>query len=112
MAVTHVVLSGSTDGVPIKVVATATAGTLIHTAHATSLDVLNLSAANTTTVDVTLTVEFGGVTAPDNLIKTTIHAGTTRTILVGGALTNSKICRVFASTANVVNVFGYVQRIS
>ena len=35
-------LSGSTNGRLIKVVATATAGTLIHTAHATSLDKLFL----------------------------------------------------------------------
>ena len=31
-------LSGGTDGKNIKVAATATAGTLLHTAHATALD--------------------------------------------------------------------------
>jgi hypothetical protein len=32
------VLSGSTNGKAVKVVQTATAGTTIHTAHATALD--------------------------------------------------------------------------
>ena len=35
---TKLKLSGSTDGKAIKVVQTATAGTTIHTAHATALD--------------------------------------------------------------------------
>ena len=46
---TKLKLSGSTDGKQIKVSQTATAGTTIHTAHATSLDEVWLWAVNSST---------------------------------------------------------------
>ena len=49
-----VVLSGGTSGADILVAATATAGTLIHTANATALDEIWLWAQNNTTADVVL----------------------------------------------------------
>ena len=111
MSVTKVVLSGSTDGRNIKVVATATAGTVIHTAHATSEDELVLWAVNSDTSDRKLTIEFGGVTAPDDLIEKTISAESGMIMMVPGfLLTNSLVVRAFADTANVVNVNGYVNR--
>ena len=71
-----IVLSGSTDGRMIKVVATATAGTTIHTgsATATTFDEVWLYAVNSDTTDRKLTIEWGGVSAPDDLIEFTVEA--------------------------------------
>ena len=111
MAITKVQLSGGTDGRNIKVVATATAGTTIHTAHATSLDELVLWAVNSDTVDRKLTIELGGVTSPDDLIEKTIPAESGMIMVVPGMLlNNSVVIRAFADAANVVNVNGYVNR--
>jgi hypothetical protein len=72
-----IVLSGSTDGRLIKVAQTATAGTTIHTgsATATTIDELWLYAVNSDSTDRKLTIEWGGVDAPDDLIEQTIDRG-------------------------------------
>ncbi len=109
-------LSGSTNGRGIKVAATATAGTLIHTAIAgtSSEDEIWLYAHNTSASSVKLTLEWGGVTAPDDHIEINIGAEGTGLILVapGILLQNGLIVRAFAATANVINIFGYVNRIA
>ena len=110
---TKELLSGSTDGQPIKVAATATAGTLIHTAHATSKDEIHLWAVNTDSSDRKLTLEWGGVASPDNLIEVTIPAEAGLLLVAPGLpLTNSKVVRAFAAAANVVNIVGFVNRIT
>lgn len=110
---TKEILSGSTDGAPVKVAATATAGTLIHTASATAKDEVYLWAVNTDTVARKLTIEWGGTTAPDNLIEVTIQPESGLVPIVPGLpLANSKIVRAFAAAANVVNIVGYVNRIT
>ena len=107
------VLSGSTNGRLIKVVATATAGTLIHTAHATSLDELWLWAVNSDTTDRKLTIEYGGVAAPDDLIEFTVPAEDGLYQIVPGLiLTNGLVVRSFCASANVVMVGGFVNRIT
>lgn len=112
MTIAKAILSGSTNGRPIKVAATATAGTTIHTAHATALDEVTLYATNTDTVDRTLTLEHGGTTSPDDLLKFVIPAGETILVAPGLVLTGSVVLRAFAQTANVINLVGYVNRIS
>lgn len=114
MAYTKVKLSGSTDGRQIKVVATATAGTTIHTADATALDEVWLWAVNSSTNPVKLTIEYGGVSAPDDLIEQIIQPESGLVALVPGSspLTNSVVVRAFAATANVVMIQGYVNRIT
>jgi len=108
-------LSGSTNGKGIKVAATATAGTLIHTAIAgtSSEDEIWLYAHNTSASIVKLTLEWGGVASPDDHIEITIGAEGTGLILIapGILLQNSLVVRAFAATANVINIFGYVNRI-
>ena len=108
-------LSGSTNGKSIKVVATASAGTLIHTAIAgtSSEDEVWLYAHNTSASAVKLTLEWGGVASPDDLIEINIGAEGTGLILIapGILLQNSLVIRAFAGTANVINIFGYVNRI-
>jgi hypothetical protein len=105
-------LSSSTDGKPIKVVATATAGTAVHTADATAWDEVWLWAFNSDTVLRTLTIEFGGATAPDQNIVVDIPPKSGLLLVVPGLiLTNSATVKAFASSANVVTVSGYVNRI-
>jgi hypothetical protein len=108
-------LSGSTNGKGIKVAATATAGTLIHTAVSgtSSLDEVWLYAHNTSSSVVKLTLEWGGVAAPDDHIEINVGAEGTGLILVapGILLQNSLVIRAFAGTTNVLNIFGYVNRI-
>lgn len=105
--------SGSTDGRNVKVVATASAGTTIHTAHATSLDEIWLWAVNSDTTDRKLTIEFGGTSAPDDLIELTIPAEAGPIpVIPGWRLTNSCVVKAFAATANVVVVNGFVNRIT
>lgn len=113
MTYTKVKLSGSTDGRNILVVATATAGTLVHTAHASALDEIWLWATNTQAADLKLTLEFGGVTSPNDLIEVTIP-GESGPVLVlpGWLLTNSLVLRAFCGSASLVNVNGFANRIS
>lgn len=113
-AITNLLLSGSTDGKHIKVAATATPGTLIHTADSVAQDELWLYAVNSTAASVRLTIEAGGVADPDNLIEVDIPpTGSMETLVVAGMrLTNSAVVRAFAGTGNVVTLRGHVNRIS
>ena len=106
-------LSGGTTGKNVKVAATSTPGTTIHTAHATATDEIWLWAVNSDTSDRKLTIEFGGTTAPDDLIEMTIPAEDGPYLIVPGwTLTNSLVVKAFAATANVILVNGYVNRIT
>ncbi len=121
--VTFVELSGSTQGKGIKVVQTGTLGNTIHVTgtNATVRDRLFLWAVNSqaaaTASSVLLTLEFGGVASPDNLIQTPIPGQGGEVQLCNGhplrgngsvALTVS----AFAGTANVIMVYGYVLRVT
>lgn len=111
-------LSGSTDGKLIKVAATATAGTTIHTGSstATTIDEVWLYAVNSDTTDRKLTIEFGGTSAPDDLIEQTITAESGLFLVVAGLIivgnATPLVIRAFAATANVVMIGGYVNRIT
>ena len=109
-------LSGSTNGKNVKVVATATAGTTIHTAPATTgdnWDAVWLYACNTDASDVKLTIEYGVTTSPDDLTEVTISAESGWTLVIPGLLLqNSLVIKAFAATANVIEVNGYVNRIT
>ena len=106
-------LSGSTDGKNVKVVATATAGTTIHPAHASATDEVWLYAMNTDSSDRKLTLEYGGTTSPDDLTEVTIEAEAGWVLVIPGLLlTNSLVIKAFAAAANVVEVNGFVNRIT
>ena len=106
-------LSGSTDGKAIKVVQTATAGTTVHTAHATALDEIWLYAVNSSASSVKLTIEYGEEAAPDGNIELTIAAESGLTLVIPGLLLrNSLVVKAFAATTNVVMIHGYVNRIT
>ncbi len=109
-----VILSGSTDGMNIKVAATATAGTTIHTADASATDEIYLWAVNSDTSDQKLTIEWGNTTpTPDVLVEFTVPAEDGYyPIIPGLPLTNSKVVRAFAASGNVIMIAGYVNRIT
>jgi hypothetical protein len=120
-AVTQVKLSASVQGRRIKVAATGTPGTLIHTTGApvsTSVyDRLYLNAQNSDTVDRLLTIEFGGTTSPDDLIQVTIPAQLGLVVVVDGDLlagdgASGVNVRAFAAAANVLTIGGYVMRVT
>ena len=110
-----VLLSGSTDGKGIKVAATATAGTTIHTAGSgtSNRDEVWIYAVNSSASSVKLTIEWGEATAPDGNIEVTVlpEAGLV-TVIPGLLLQNSLVCKAFAGTANVIMLHGYVNRIT
>ena len=111
---TKQILSGSTNGRPIKVVATATAGTLIHTAvaGASDIDEIYLYACNTHTAAILLTVEWGGVSSPDDHIQFSIlNESGLYCIAPGLLLQNGLIVRAFAASANLITIHGFVNRI-
>ena len=113
MTIARQLLSGSTNGRGVKVAATATPGTTIHTAHATSLDEVWLWCVNTDTAARKLTVEFGGTTSPDDLIEVAIPAESGLVLVSPGlTVTGGVVVRAFAATANVLVVTGYVNRIA
>lgn len=110
-------LSGSTDGKPIKVVQTATAGDTIHTAvagtTAGTYDEIWLYAYNGHTAPVQLTIEFGGATVPDQNIVLTIAAKSGLVLVVPGLiLQNGMVVKAFAATANVITISGFVNSIT
>lgn len=112
------ILSESSNGKGILVAQTATAGTPIHTGHstATTLDEVWLYAVNTSASNVKLTVEWGGVTAPNDHIEFTVNAENGLYLIVPGLILKGNatplVIRAFAATANVISVHGYVNRIT
>jgi hypothetical protein len=107
-------LSGSTQGKQIKVVQTATAGTLIHTAVSgtTDLDEIWLYAMNSDSTARKLTIEWGEASAPDGHIEVTVPAEDGYMLVVPGLLLqNGLVVRAFAASANVILINGYVNRI-
>lgn len=112
------ILSGSTNGRAIKVAATATPGTTIHTgsSSASVIDEIWLYAQNTDTTARKLTIEWGGTSAPDDLIELTVPAESGLTLVAPGLLIKGTgtalVVRAFAASANVVTIHGYVNRIS
>lgn len=109
-------LSGSTNGKPIKLTATTTPGTTIHTAIAGTgaYDEVYCWLTNTSASPVSVTVEFGGTTAPDtHLVDTYVLPANSLPIpvITGQVLQNGLVVGIYASVTNVVLATGYVNRI-
>lgn len=108
------VLSGSTNGKPIPVAATATPGTTIHTVGATGYEEIFLFASNVTGVAATLTIEWGGTTAPGDLMTSaySIAPNSLPTpIALGQRLSGSLVVKAFSGTASAINITGYVNKV-
>ncbi len=107
-------LSGSTNGKNVKVVATSTPGTTIHTAVSgtTNWDEIYIFAMNTDTVTRSLTIEFGGTTSPDDLIEIDLESQKGAYLVIPGwLLQNSLVVKAFGSAANVIEINGYIHQI-
>ena len=109
--------SAPTGNRGIKVAATATPGTAIHTVvsgtNQGNYDECWLWAYNSHTADVELTIEFGGTTAPDDNIKVTVPYKAGLLLIVPGlVLQNGLAVKAFAGTANVIVIQGFVNRMS
>jgi hypothetical protein len=115
---TKTILSESTDGKLIKVAQTATAGTAIHTGptNTSHLHEVWLYAVNSSASDVKLTIEWGGVASPDDLIEYTVKAENGLYLIVPGFVIKGNatalVVRAFAATANVISIGGYVNTIT
>lgn len=112
----RILLSGSTSGLPIPVAATATPGTVVHTAVAGSaaFDEVYIWASNVTAAAATLTLEWGGVTDPANhLVKSVSIPANSQpiAIAVGQTVNNGVLVRAFSATASAINLTGYINRI-
>lgn len=111
-------LSGSTDGRPILVAATATPGTTIHTASSTATvyDEVWLYATNNDGSSISLSIEFGGTTSPNDIIKLSVPAQSGLFLLVPGLVLKGNatplVIKAFAATANKISISGWVNRIS
>lgn len=115
-SVTKTLLSGSTNGRGIKVAATATPGTLIHTATASTTTVQDeiwIWAVNSSAAAVQLNIEFGGTAAPDDNISVAVPAVAGLVLVIPGlVLQGGAVVRAFAASAKVVMVHGFVNRIT
>jgi hypothetical protein len=111
-------LSASAGGRAIKITTTATSGNLIHQTDTSSstIDEVWLYATNTSPASILLTLEWGGATNPDDRIVASIPPQSTVTLIPGHVISGtgsaSRDVRAFAGTANVINIFGYINRIS
>lgn len=107
-------LSASTNGRQIKVTATATAGTLLHTAVSgtSDIDYITLEAVNTSSSNVELTIEWGGTTSPDDLTIVTLAPKRGRQVVIDRCMLNNGLAvRAFASVASVVVIYGEVRTV-
>lgn len=117
---TKLILSSSTDGRPIKVVATVigSSPTLIHTgsATATTKDEVWIYAQNNHTADLAVRIGFGGVTDPDDIIEFTVKTKGGLFLIVPGLILQGNATpltvKASCSTANVMMLSGYVNRIA
>lgn len=118
---TKKVLSGSTNGRPIKVVGVTTSGlTTIHTTEAPTgtagMETLDLTVTNTNTAGTTvqLTLFAGGTTVPDDQIVSgwAVPGDGFPYPLPRFILQNSLAAKAMASVANILLVSGEVNRVA
>jgi len=113
---TALIISESVYGKGVKIAATASSGTLLHTAVAsttTQCDEVVLHFYNSHTASVVVTVQWGGTTSPDNDIKYTVLAqDTVKCVIPGFRIQNALEIRAYASVTNVLIAYGQVNRIT
>ena len=112
---TKMLLSGSTNGKGIKVVATSTLGTTIHTAVSgtSSLDEIYLYAYNDATSSAQLNILWGGTIEPNNVFRTTILSRYGRTLVADGMLlTSGSTVSAYSNISGSIMIDGFVNRIT
>lgn len=113
----RLLLSGSTNGLPISVTATGTPGTTVHTAVSgtTGFDEVYVWAINVTASPATLTIEWGSTTDSGGLLVKGYEIGANSPpipIASGQVLNNAKVVGAFSGTSGAINLVGYVNRIT
>lgn len=106
--------SGSTNGRPVLVVATATLGTTLHTAVSgtANMDEIYVWAFNDDTVDRLLTIEFGGAVTPGDTIRYTVPFNDGLHLIIPGIrLQNGLVVTAFAAAASVITCVVNVNRL-
>ncbi len=109
------ILSESTTGRGIKVAATSGggSGTAIHTVPSSVIDEVYLWAVNTDSTARKLSLELGGTTGPDDLLELTIQPEDGPVLVVPGWRFEATVAiTAFAASANVINIFGNINRIT
>ena len=116
---TKTLLSGSTQGRGIKVVAMSSSGTTIHATGTSSstIDEVWLYAYNGDTTARLLTIQWGNTSTPDDDIKINIPAQSGLVLVAPGlTLTGTgsaaNTIRAYAAAANVITIHGYVNRVA
>jgi hypothetical protein len=108
-------LSGSTNGRMVQVTGTGSgSANTLHTAVSgtANLDEVYLYAVNTGSSDVLVTIEYGG-TGVANEIDFIVPGSVGLVPLVEKLLLqNSLVVKAYAATGSVVNIGGYVNRIT
>lgn len=112
----RVLLSGSTDGKPIVVAATATPGTTLHTAVSgtTAFDEVYAWVSNVTGSAATITVEWGSTTDPGGHICKAYSVPANSPpipLITGQTVNNGAVVKAFSGTASALNITGHVNRI-
>lgn len=107
-------VTGSTHGRGIKIGTTSTPGTLVHTSTAAATDgtcdLIEVTMYNGSDVDVRVTFEVGGTTAPDDSRGGIVPAREERTF-GPFLLRNSLVLRAFAGTINVLTAHGRYRQV-
>ena len=111
--------SGSTNGRGVLVNTTSSNTCVVHTGS-TNTSVQHeiwLYAQNTDATDRKLTIEFGGVTSPNDIIESTITAESGLVLVIPGLIltgnaSTAPTITAFAATADVVTLHGYVTVVS
>lgn len=109
-----VIPSGSTNGRPIALAATATPGTLLHTATSTAgqVDEVYVWLANIDTETRQVTLEVGGTGTSDQWIVSIDAKAGGALVLPGIRFNGGVAIRAFADSANKVNATVIVNRIT
>lgn len=112
------ILSGSTDGLPINVSSTAGGGTTVHTGSTSTntIDEIYLTAHNSATSIVTMYLEWGA-SASQVLVCDVPARGEGPVVIVAGLPLQGRsaagtVIYAYASTSNVLNLYGHVNRIT
>lgn len=112
------ILSGSTNGRAVLVNTTSSNTCVIHTGatNTSHHHEIWLYAMNTDGTDKKLTIEFGGVTSPNDLIEQTVVAESGLVLVIPGLVLKGAATALrvtaFANVANLVTVHGFVNVIA
>ena len=115
-AIERIPISGCSNGRGIKITGTTSEGAnTIHTATSTDgvIDEVWLYCYNSHTSSVTLYLCLGGTTDPDDIASISIPSKYNDILVLAGECFNGGvIIKAYASSANVLVIRGYVNRIS